>query len=233
MTAAQTSSATGGGRPHVGRSRRSRRAGERAAARGWRPHRDRVSDRRAAPCGVAAAGDGAGRLYAARTMSPPSCVPVSGGLLPDLSRHSQTTTARASTCSIRSTTRAASPRSNRRRAAKARRRMSTSAPRGPICRWRSRAPTGRSSPRSNNCASSSESIAATQAHLENARRRLEAGIVAPHDVFAIEAQESRQQLLAIQARGNRDVAEADLARLIGDAAGTHSAGVAPSHRRRR
>jgi outer membrane protein TolC len=61
-----------------------------------------------------------------------------------------------------------------------------------------------------------ESIAATHAHLENARRRLEAGIVAPNDVFAIEAQESRQQLLAIQARGNRDVAEADLARLIGE-----------------
>ena len=60
-----------------------------------------------------------------------------------------------------------------------------------------------------------QSIAATHAHLENARRRLEAGIVAPHDVLAIEAQESRQQLLAIQARGNRDVAEADLARLIG------------------
>jgi len=60
-----------------------------------------------------------------------------------------------------------------------------------------------------------QSITATQAHLENARRRLEAGIVAPHEVFAIEAQESRQQLLAIQARGNRDVAEAELARLIG------------------
>jgi outer membrane protein TolC len=60
-----------------------------------------------------------------------------------------------------------------------------------------------------------QSIAATRAHLENARQRLEAGIVAPHDVLAIEAQESRQQLLAIQARGNRDVAEADLARLVG------------------
>ena len=41
-----------------------------------------------------------------------------------------------------------------------------------------------------------QSIAATRAHLENARRRLEAGIVAPNDVLAIEAQESRQQLLA-------------------------------------
>jgi outer membrane protein TolC len=60
-----------------------------------------------------------------------------------------------------------------------------------------------------------QSIAATRAHLDNARRRLEAGIVAPHEVLAIEAQESRQQLLAIQARGNRDVAEADIARLIG------------------
>ena len=93
-------------------------------------------------------------------------------------------------------------------------------------RSRSRAPTGPSSPRSNSCGVVEQSIAATRAHLENARRRLEAGIVAPHDVLAIEAQESRQQLLAIQARGNRDVAEADLARLIGVAASAHSARVA-------
>jgi outer membrane protein TolC len=60
-----------------------------------------------------------------------------------------------------------------------------------------------------------QSIAAVQAHLNDARRRLDAGIVAPHEVLAVETQESRQQLIAIQARGNRDVAEADLARLIG------------------
>jgi outer membrane protein TolC len=60
-----------------------------------------------------------------------------------------------------------------------------------------------------------QSIAAIQAHLNDARRRLDAGIVAPHEVLAVEAQEAREQLMAIQARGNRDVAEADLARLIG------------------
>ncbi len=60
-----------------------------------------------------------------------------------------------------------------------------------------------------------ESIAATRAHLEDVRNQLEAGLVAPNDVLTVEAQESRQQLLAIQARGNRDVAEAELARLIG------------------
>jgi outer membrane protein TolC len=60
-----------------------------------------------------------------------------------------------------------------------------------------------------------ESIARVQAHLGEARRQLDAGVVAPHEVLAVEAQESRQELLAVQARGNREVAEADLARLIG------------------
>jgi multidrug efflux system outer membrane protein len=60
-----------------------------------------------------------------------------------------------------------------------------------------------------------QAIAAIQAHLNDARRRLDAGIVAPHEVLAVEAQEARERLMAIQARGNRDVAEADLARLIG------------------
>jgi outer membrane protein TolC len=61
-----------------------------------------------------------------------------------------------------------------------------------------------------------QSIVAIQAHLSDARRRLDAGIVAPHEVLAVEAQEARERLMAIQARGNRDVAEADLARLIGE-----------------
>ena len=60
-----------------------------------------------------------------------------------------------------------------------------------------------------------QAIVAIQAHLNDARRRLDAGIVAPHEVLAVEAQEARERLMAIQARGNRDVAEADLARLIG------------------
>ncbi len=60
-----------------------------------------------------------------------------------------------------------------------------------------------------------QAILHIQTHLTEARQRLEAGVIAPHEVLSIEAQQARQQLLAIQARGNRDVAEADLGRLIG------------------
>jgi outer membrane protein TolC len=60
-----------------------------------------------------------------------------------------------------------------------------------------------------------ESIARMQAHLDEARRQLEAGVIAPHEVLAVDAQLARQRMLGIQARGNRDVAEADLARLTG------------------
>jgi outer membrane protein len=64
-----------------------------------------------------------------------------------------------------------------------------------------------------------ESLVRIRAHLADARNQLDAGLVAPHDVLRIEAQESRQRMLGIQARGGRDVAEAELARLIGAAPG--------------
>ena len=51
-----------------------------------------------------------------------------------------------------------------------------------------------------------ESLVRTRAHLVDARNQLDAGLAAPNDVLAVEAQESRQRMLGIQARANRDVA---------------------------
>jgi outer membrane protein len=48
---------------------------------------------------------------------------------------------------------------------------------------------------------------------------LAAGLVPPSDVFTVEAQASRQRMLAVQSRVARDVAEAELARLVGVAPG--------------
>jgi outer membrane protein len=64
-----------------------------------------------------------------------------------------------------------------------------------------------------------ESVRQVGAHLQDVRNQLASGLVAPNDVLSVEAQESRQRMLAIQARGHRDVAESDLARLIGVAPG--------------
>jgi outer membrane protein TolC len=76
-----------------------------------------------------------------------------------------------------------------------------------------------------------ESLARTHAHLEAVRNQLAAGLVAPSDVLNVQAQESRQRMLSIQARSARDVAEADLARLVGVGPGTRiqpQAGLEPS-----
>ena len=53
------------------------------------------------------------------------------------------------------------------------------------------------------------------AHVADLRARLEQGLIPPNEVTAGEVQRSRQQLLAIEARNHRLVAEADLRRLIG------------------
>jgi outer membrane protein len=55
-----------------------------------------------------------------------------------------------------------------------------------------------------------------QAHVNDVRQRLSAGIVPPNEVASAEAQESRQRMLLIDARNQRDVAASDLARLIGE-----------------
>jgi outer membrane protein len=53
-------------------------------------------------------------------------------------------------------------------------------------------------------------------HVGDVRQRLDAGLVPPNELASAEAQESRQRLLAIEARNQRDVASAELARLIGE-----------------
>jgi outer membrane protein TolC len=65
-----------------------------------------------------------------------------------------------------------------------------------------------------------ESMARMDAHLRDVRNQLDAGLIPPNDVLAVEAQRSRQQMLAIQAGATRDVAEAELARLVGAPPGT-------------
>ena len=55
-----------------------------------------------------------------------------------------------------------------------------------------------------------------QAHANDVRQRLNAGLVPPNELASAEAQASRQRMLAIEARNQRDVASADLARLIGE-----------------
>jgi outer membrane protein TolC len=54
-----------------------------------------------------------------------------------------------------------------------------------------------------------------EAQVADLKARLDQGLIPPNEVTAAEAQRSRQQLLAIEARNNRQVADADLRRLIG------------------
>ena len=65
-----------------------------------------------------------------------------------------------------------------------------------------------------------EAVTRIAAHLKDVRNQLAAGLVPPSDVFTVEAQESRQRMLAVQARVARASAEAELARLVGVAPGT-------------
>jgi outer membrane protein len=65
-----------------------------------------------------------------------------------------------------------------------------------------------------------ESVKRMEAHLQDVRNQLNSGLVPPNEVLSVEAQVSRQRMLAIQARSTREVAEADLGRLIGADSGT-------------
>jgi outer membrane protein TolC len=65
-----------------------------------------------------------------------------------------------------------------------------------------------------------ESVTRVAAHLRDVRNQLSAGLVPPNDVLSVETQESRQRMLSIQAHATRDVAEAELDRLIGVDPGT-------------
>lgn len=57
--------------------------------------------------------------------------------------------------------------------------------------------------------------ARAEAHLADVRARLDAGVAAPHEVAAVEAQRARQQMLLAEARGQHLSSEAALARLLG------------------
>ena len=60
-----------------------------------------------------------------------------------------------------------------------------------------------------------DALALVEAHLRDVRALRAAGIAAPNDVLTVQARRSRQQVLLIEARNNRDVAEADLRRATG------------------
>ncbi|MFN7916177.1 MAG: TolC family protein [Vicinamibacterales bacterium] len=65
-----------------------------------------------------------------------------------------------------------------------------------------------------------ESLRRMGEHLRDVRNQFDAGLVPPNDVLTVQAQEARQRMLSIQARTSREMAEADLARLVGAAPGT-------------
>jgi outer membrane protein TolC len=60
-----------------------------------------------------------------------------------------------------------------------------------------------------------QALARVDAQLTDVRNQLNVGLVAPSDVLSVEAQRSRQRMLLIDARAQRDVAAADLRRLTG------------------
>jgi outer membrane protein len=55
-----------------------------------------------------------------------------------------------------------------------------------------------------------------QTHVADVKQRLAAGLVPPNEVASAEAQESRERMLLIEARNQRDVVGSELARLIGE-----------------
>ncbi len=60
-----------------------------------------------------------------------------------------------------------------------------------------------------------QGVARSQAHVNDANQRFMAGLVPPNEVSSAAAQEARSRMLAIEARTQRDVTTAELARLIG------------------
>ena len=60
------------------------------------------------------------------------------------------------------------------------------------------------------------SVESLDAHVRDIRSRLEQGLGPPNEVLSAEAQRSGERVLALEARNNRAVAEADLRRLIGE-----------------
>src|SRR6187455_465031 len=60
-----------------------------------------------------------------------------------------------------------------------------------------------------------QGVARSQAHVNDANQRFMAGLVPPNEVSSAAAQEARARMMAIEARTQRDVTSAELARLIG------------------
>lgn len=60
-----------------------------------------------------------------------------------------------------------------------------------------------------------QSLSRAEAHVDDVRQRLGAGLVPPNEVASAEAQASRQRMLLIETRNQRDVSSAELARLVG------------------
>jgi outer membrane protein TolC len=60
-----------------------------------------------------------------------------------------------------------------------------------------------------------DALTLVKAHLRDVRNMLAVGLVAPNDVLTAEANHSREQVLLIEAKNFRDVAEADLRRATG------------------
>ena len=60
-----------------------------------------------------------------------------------------------------------------------------------------------------------QSLLRAQTQVSDVRQRLGVGLVPPNEVASAEAQESRQRMLLIEARNQRDLSSAALARLIG------------------
>jgi outer membrane protein len=65
-----------------------------------------------------------------------------------------------------------------------------------------------------------DSLTQMTAHVRDVQNQLDAGLVPPNDLLTAKARESRQRMLSIQAATGREVAEADLARLVGASYGT-------------
>jgi outer membrane protein len=60
-----------------------------------------------------------------------------------------------------------------------------------------------------------QGVARAQANLRDVRERFAVGLIPPNEVASAEAQESRQRMLLIEARNQRDLSSSELARLIG------------------
>jgi outer membrane protein TolC len=60
-----------------------------------------------------------------------------------------------------------------------------------------------------------QSLTRADANVGDVRERLKAGLIPPNEIASAEAQQARQRVLLIEARNQREIASAELARLIG------------------